>query len=81
MNKKKSHARFSEIPTDAQKTSTTKSTDTDTDTGTGTNTEYDDFELLEHLESLQEEMEDLGVSTLAEVVERIATLHHRLDEE
>jgi hypothetical protein len=75
VNKKKSHARFSEIPTDAKETSTPASTDT------GTNTEYDDFELLEHLESLQEEMEDLGVSTLAEVVERIATLHHRLDEE
>jgi hypothetical protein len=40
---------------------------------------YDDFELLERLESLREEMEELGVSTLAEITERINTLHRQLD--
>jgi hypothetical protein len=42
--------------------------------------EYDDMELLEHLESLREDMEDLGVTTLAEVIQRIKELHHKLDE-
>ena len=41
--------------------------------------EYDDMELLEHLESLREDMEDLGVTTLAEVIQRIKDLHHKLD--
>ncbi|HLG77870.1 MAG TPA: hypothetical protein VKX46_15755 [Ktedonobacteraceae bacterium] len=41
--------------------------------------EYDDFELLERLESLREEMEDLGVTTLAEVIERITILHEQLE--
>lgn len=41
--------------------------------------EYDDMELLERLESLREEMEDLGVSTLKEIDARIAELHHKLD--
>jgi hypothetical protein len=69
MNKKKSHLRSIEIPSTANDAVETK------------HDEYDGLELLEHLESLQEEMEDLGVSTLAEVVERIAKLHHQLDEE
>jgi hypothetical protein len=42
--------------------------------------EYDDMELLERLESLQEDMEDLGVTTLAEVIQRIKDLHQKLDE-
>jgi hypothetical protein len=42
---------------------------------------YDDFELLERLESLREEMEELGVSSLAEITQRITTLHHQLDKE
>ena len=41
--------------------------------------EYDDMELLERLESLREDMEDLGVNTLAEVVQRINELHAALD--
>ncbi len=41
--------------------------------------EYDEMELLERLESLREDMEDLGVSTLAEVIKRIETMHRQLD--
>jgi hypothetical protein len=41
--------------------------------------EYDDMELLDMLETLREDMEDLGVSTLAEVTQRIAMLHKKLD--
>ena len=41
--------------------------------------EYDEMELLERLETLREDMEDLGVSTLAEVIQRIEELHRRLD--
>jgi hypothetical protein len=43
--------------------------------------EYDDMELLERFESLQEDMEDLGVTTLAEVIQRIQDLHRKLDEQ
>jgi hypothetical protein len=41
--------------------------------------EYDEMELLERLETLREDMEDLGVTTLGEVIERIDELHRRLD--
>ncbi len=41
--------------------------------------EFDDMELLERLETLREEMEDLGVTTLSEVIQRIEQLHHKLD--
>jgi len=41
--------------------------------------EYDEMELLERLETLREDMEDLGVSTLAEVIQRIEELHRRMD--
>ncbi|MBV9231277.1 MAG: hypothetical protein JOZ18_18340 [Chloroflexi bacterium] len=41
--------------------------------------EFDDMELLERLETLREDMEDLGVKTLAEVVRRIEELHRQLD--
>jgi len=41
--------------------------------------EYDEMELLERLEALREDMEDLGVSTLAEVIQRIEEMHRRLD--
>ncbi len=40
---------------------------------------YDDFELLERLESLREDMEELGVTTLAEIAQRITLLHRQLD--
>jgi hypothetical protein len=40
---------------------------------------YDDFELLEHLESLREEMQELGVTSLAEIEQRIHALHRQLD--
>jgi hypothetical protein len=42
--------------------------------------EYDTLVTLERLESLEEEMLDLGVSTLDEVRRRIATLHRELDD-
>ncbi len=45
----------------------------------GLEEEYDDMELLERLECLREDMEDLGVTTLAEVVQRIEELHRHLD--
>ena len=41
--------------------------------------EYDDMALLEMLETLREDMEELGVTTLAEVIERIEALHKKLD--
>lgn len=41
--------------------------------------EYSEMERLEMLESLREDMEELGVSTLQEVIARIEELHHRLD--
>ena len=40
---------------------------------------YDELELLERLESLREDMEDLGISTLAELIKRIDELHKQLD--
>ena len=44
------------------------------------NNDYRQLELLERLESLREEMEELGVSTFAELVERIIGLHEELPE-
>jgi hypothetical protein len=41
--------------------------------------EYDTLELLERLETLREDMEDLGVTTLQEVIQRIEELHAQLD--
>ena len=41
--------------------------------------EYALLQAVERLESLAEEMEELGVSTLAEVKARIAALHQALD--
>jgi hypothetical protein len=41
--------------------------------------EYSDMELLEMLESVREDMEELGVNTLQEVIVRIDELHQRLD--
>ncbi len=43
------------------------------------NLEYDDLELLERLESLREDMEDLGVTTITEVIQQITELHQQLD--
>jgi hypothetical protein len=45
----------------------------------GDEIEYEEMELLERLETLREEMEELGVTTLAEVNRRIEELHRRLD--
>jgi hypothetical protein len=45
----------------------------------GDEIEYEEMELLERLETLREEMEELGVTTLAEVNQRIEELHRRLD--
>ncbi len=41
--------------------------------------EYSEMELLERLETLREDMEELGVSSLAEVIQRIEELHRKLD--
>ncbi|MDQ2903733.1 MAG: hypothetical protein ABI456_22775 [Ktedonobacteraceae bacterium] len=41
--------------------------------------EYSIMEQLEILETVREDMEDLGVSTLAEVIQRIEVLHRQLD--
>jgi len=41
--------------------------------------EYDNMELLERLETLREDMEELGVTTLAQVSQRIKELHRHLD--
>ena len=41
--------------------------------------EYSEMERLEMLESLREDMEELGVNTLQEVIARIEELHQRLD--
>jgi hypothetical protein len=43
--------------------------------------DYDVLLLLERLESLLEEMEELGVSTRQEIEARIAALHQQLDAE
>jgi hypothetical protein len=42
--------------------------------------EYSDMERLEWLESLREDMEELGVSTLQEIITRIEALHRKLDQ-
>lgn len=41
--------------------------------------EYSEMEMLEMLESVREDMEELGVKTLQEVIARIEELHKRLD--
>ena len=41
--------------------------------------EFDEMELLERLESLREDMEELKVTTLSEVNQRITELHKKLD--
>ena len=43
--------------------------------------EYEDMELLERLETLREDMEDLKVTTLSELIQRIEELHRKLDNE
>lgn len=43
--------------------------------------EYDTMVELERLESIEEEMQELGVSTLEDVRRRIADLHRELDED
>ncbi|HEY4384259.1 MAG TPA: hypothetical protein VGN34_07290 [Ktedonobacteraceae bacterium] len=41
--------------------------------------EYDTMELLERLETLREDMEELGVTTLSQISQRIKELHRQLD--
>ncbi len=41
--------------------------------------EYQEMDLLERLETLREDMEDLGISTLAELIHRIDAIHQKLD--
>ncbi len=40
---------------------------------------YEEMELLERLETLREDMEDLKVTTLSELTQRIEELHRKLD--
>ncbi|MBI3965695.1 MAG: hypothetical protein HY329_08670 [Chloroflexi bacterium] len=44
-----------------------------------TGNEYSEMDLLERLESLREEMEELGISSLDELNRRIAEMHQKLD--
>ena len=44
------------------------------------NEEYDTMALLDQLESLEEEMQELGVTTVEELRQRIRDLHERLGE-
>ncbi len=62
----------------SQPESNPKSFDTDDD-GKMDREEYDEMEVLARLEALREDMEDLRVSTLAEVIQRIEEMHRRLD--
>lgn len=41
--------------------------------------EYSEMELLERLETLREDMEELGVTSLAEVIQRIEEMHRQLE--
>lgn len=41
--------------------------------------EYDDFTMLERLETLREDMEDLRITNLQDLIERIEKLHRQLD--
>jgi hypothetical protein len=43
--------------------------------------EYDMLMRLERLESLEEEMMEMGIASLDEVRQRIADLHRQLDED
>jgi hypothetical protein len=43
------------------------------------NEEYSDMEMLEILESIREDMEELGVTSLQEVIARIEEINQRLD--
>jgi hypothetical protein len=43
--------------------------------------EYEEMELLERLEALRDDMEDLRVTTLSELIQRIEELHRKLDNE
>ncbi len=41
--------------------------------------EYAEMVLLERLETLREDMEDLGVTMLTELIQRIEELHRKFD--
>ena len=40
---------------------------------------YDQLALLELLESIREDMEEVGVTTIEEVIQRIEELHKKMD--
>ncbi|HEY3993467.1 MAG TPA: hypothetical protein VGM01_11370 [Ktedonobacteraceae bacterium] len=63
----------------SQKPEKQKPASQDEDWDDDTNSEYSEMERLEMLESLREDMEELGVNTLQEVIARIEELHQRLD--
>ena len=50
-----------------------------THTGAGADDTYALLELLERLESLREDMDELGIRTRDELEERIRALHEQLD--
>lgn len=50
------------------------------DVDRGEQEEYALLALIDRLEDLREEMDDLGVSSVAQLEERIAELHRQLDE-
>ena len=55
--------------------------DADQEERSGDAREYDLMVLLERLESLEEDMEELGMTTLDEVRRRIAQLHEQLGDD
>lgn len=59
----------------------TPDNDTNEDTDDFDPREYDTMLELERLESLEEDMTDLGVTTLDELRRRIADLHEQLGDE
>ena len=56
-----------------------KASTQDNSSGDAEDDEYTKLDQLERLESIREDMEEFGISTLGEVIERIADLNQKLD--
>lgn len=69
---------MSEVPTNRGQIPADDEED-DSDGSTFDPHEYDSLMQLERLESLEEEMIEVGVTTIEELRERIARLHQELD--
>ena len=65
---------------DAKRAATPKEANDEFEDGEFDPDEYDEMLQLERLESIEEEMMELGVTTLEDVRERIAELHRTMDE-